>query len=113
MAKRKLKRPGGPSSLEALWALWAWKPFGPEGLLGLGALQAWKLFGPVGFSGLSLTPTISTTILSGGSESCFNPFPYFSIFLRDTFFLKIHTGQTDRPIQFFFSPKRVEMSKLP
>ena len=31
----------------------------------------------------------------------------------DTFFVKIHTDQTNCPKQFFFRPKCVEMSKLP
>ena len=44
----------------------------------------------------------------------FQPFfLIFNFFAYDTFFLKIHTGQTDRPKQFFFRPKWAEMSKLP
>ena len=50
----------------------------------------------------------------GWIRKLFQPlFLLFDFFVYDTFFWKIHTGQTDRPIQFFFRPKRVEMSKLP
>ena len=101
--------PGGPSGQEALWAR---RSFGPRGPLGLKALQAWGPFGPGGPLGLSLPPTISSTILSGGSESCFNPFSYFSILLRMTlFFFSYWPNQP--PYTIFFSPKCVEMSKLP
>ena len=79
--------PGGPAGLEALWALRAWRPCRPGGPAGLEALRAWRPCWPRGPLGLSLPPTISNTILSGGSESCFNPFSYFSIFLRMTLFL--------------------------
>ena len=72
----------------SLQALWAWGPSGPGGPSSLEALLAWRPGGPL-----------------GKSESCFNPF-YFLIFLAyDTFLLKIHTGQTDCPIQFFFLAK--------
>ena len=57
-------------------------------------------------------PGSKSSILLGGSENCFNFFPNFPFFFCMTlFFLKICTGQTNRPIQFFLRPKCVEMSK--
>ena len=55
-------------------ALRAWRPCGPEGPPGLEALRACRPSGPGGPAGLSLLATISTTILSGRSESNFNLF---------------------------------------
>ena len=58
------------------------------------------------------TDGVTYTTLLGGSESCFNPFSYDFFFAYDTFFGKIYSGQTNRPIQLLFRPKFVEMSKL-
>ena len=74
-----------------LEALRAWRPCGLGGLEGLRpcgpkALRAWRPCGPGGPAGLSLPPDISTTILLGRSESCFNPFFYFLILLGMTLF---------------------------
>ena len=86
-------------------------PLGPGGQRGPSGLRALWAWGPGGPSGLSLPPTISP---SGWIRKLLQPlFLLFDFFTYDTFFWKIHTGQTDRPIQFFFRPKRVEMSKLP
>ena len=50
----------------------------------------------------------------GWIRKLFQPFSLiFNFFAYDTFFLKIHTGQTNRPKQFFFTPKCREMFNLP
>ena len=87
----------------SLGDFWARRPFEPGGPLGLEALGAWRCFGPGGPPGLSLLPTISITIISGRSdaERCFNPFSTFCFFAYEIFLKKIHTSQTDSPIQFF------------
>ena len=69
-------RPCGPRSSAGLEALQAWRPCRPGGPAGLEDLQAWRPWrpcGPGGPSDLSLPPTNLTTILLGGSESCFDP----------------------------------------
>ena len=87
-----------------LEALQAWRPCGPGGPSGLEALRAWGPFGPGGPSGLSLPPTISTTILLGESESCFNPFSYFLIFLHMTlFFWKFIPAKLTALYNFFLA----------
>ena len=58
---------------------------------------------PGGLSGLSLPPTISTTFLLGRSESCFDLFSYFSIFLRMTLFLNSY--RPNQPPYTIFSVK--------
>ena len=67
--------PGGPAGLEALEALRAWRPFGP------------------------VTTTHHLKYYPfGWIRKLFQPlFLLFDFFAYDTFSLKIHTGQTDRP----------------
>ena len=52
-----------------------------------------------------LPPTISTTILLGGSESCFNLFSYFLIFLHMTLFLENSYRPNQPPYTIFFQAK--------
>ena len=90
------------------FAIWAWRSCGFGGPVGLEALQAWRPGRPV-------TTTYHLNYYPfGWIRKLFQPFfLLFNFFAYDTFFLKIHTGQTDCPLQFFFRPKCVEMSKLP
>ena len=96
MEKRELKQPAG------LEALQAWKLCGPGGSAGLEALRACHYHPPSQLLSFQVDQKVVTTL-----------FPNFRFLAYDTFFLKIHTGQTNHPIQFFFRPKCVEMSKLP
>ena len=74
MAERELKRACGP--------------FWPGGILGLEALRDCDNPPPQPPFGLI--------------RKLFQPrFLLFDFFAYDTFFFYIHTGQTDRPIQFF------------
>ena len=50
-------------------------------------------------------PPSSTTILSSGSKSCFNPFSYFLIFLRMTFFFENTYRPNRPPYNIFFYAK--------